>query len=514
MKSKPMFISLQLMPRPNIIALQLLLCFLTVSLACNRKTEPPTIADLPETSTNSTFNPDWKAATLKFASVTYGYVSKEMLIPLGTFNDIERIYEVLEVDSYYARITDGKNTGWVESSDLISFSPTIPPDSNEPGRSIHRWVGTKMTVINWDAELIFGHKIIGRLPVGESFFVSKGQDDWLFTEINGGGWVHLTDVQLFDSAVEYLTEKISADPTAENYNKRAVVYYRRGAIDRAIIEYTKAIELDSNAAYLYSNRGAAWGDIKNYDKAIADYTEMIRLDPNNATTFHNRGIVWFAQGNYEKAISDLTEAIHLKPNYPLAYTHRGIVWDEQREFEKAIADHTEAIRLDSNYAFAYKNRGDAWLDIQDYEKALADYNEALRLDPNYADAFVGRAEVMVAQNRVENAVEEFEIAFRVDPNNAECRGRLAWIFATTPKTFLVDGKRAVECAIQACELTDWIDDSHIGTLAAAYAARGKFDKALEFLDEAIEVNPHSHKETRDKMRAAFKARKRYIHKED
>ena len=40
----------------------------------------------------------------------------------------------------------------------------------------------------------------------------------------------------------------------------------------------------------YHNRGYFWKNKKEYDKAIKDYTKAIELDPEYAWPYNNRGI--------------------------------------------------------------------------------------------------------------------------------------------------------------------------------------------------------------------------------
>ncbi len=157
--------------------------------------------------------------------------------------------------------------------------------------------------------------------------------------------------------------------------------------------------------------------------------------------------------DYDKAITDCDEAIRLDPGFANAYGCRGLVWAGRSEFDKALADYTEAIRLNPRGGWVYENRGYAWENKKQFNKAIADYGEAIRLDPKGALAY--------------NAT--------------------AWIWATCPETKYRDGKKAVEAATHACELSQWRDAEHLGTLAAAYAEAGEFAKAIEFQVKAIKL---------------------------
>src|SRR5262249_6050794 len=152
-----------------------------------------------------------------------------------------------------------------------------------------------------------------------------------------------------------------------------------------------------------------------------------------------------------KAIADYNEAIRLDPKNVEAYSSKGLAWSKKKDHDRAMADYNEAIRLDANHAAAYRNRGFTWLSKKEYDKAIADYNEAIRLDPKYAGAYNGRA----------------------------------WLWATCPDAKFRDGKMAFESASQACQLTDWKEPNYIGTLSAAYAETGDFEKAATYQENAI-----------------------------
>jgi len=160
----------------------------------------------------------------------------------------------------------------------------------------------------------------------------------------------------------------------------------------------------------------------------ADFDQAIRLDPKDDAAYRSRGDAWRAKEEYDKAIADYGEAIRLDPKDDAAYHNRGLAWSAKGEYDKAIADYDEAIRLDPKYAGAYNNRGDTYRRKGAYDRAIADYDEAIRLKPKYAGAYNGRA----------------------------------WLWATCPDEKYRDGKKAVDSATRACELTDWKDANCLG----------------------------------------------------
>jgi tetratricopeptide (TPR) repeat protein len=60
----------------------------------------------------------------------------------------------------------------------------------------------------------------------------------------------------------------------------------------------------------YIDRGNAYVVKGEYDRAIADYTEAIELDPDY-TAYYNRGTTYLKKGELDRAISDYTNAIRL-----------------------------------------------------------------------------------------------------------------------------------------------------------------------------------------------------------
>lgn len=53
------------------------------------------------------------------------------------------------------------------------------------------------------------------------------------------------------------------------------------------------------------------GCTSGVDKAISNYTKAIEIYPEYASAYYNRGIVWFNKGAYGNASADFTKAIEI-----------------------------------------------------------------------------------------------------------------------------------------------------------------------------------------------------------
>jgi tetratricopeptide (TPR) repeat protein len=108
----------------------------------------------------------------------------------------------------------------------------------------------------------------------------------------------------------------------------------------------------------------------------------------------------------------------------------------------------------------------------------------------------------MAKGDRDGALEAYREALRVDPNYATAHNNLAWMLAVGPDR-VRDVKQALAHATRACELSGWARPNCLDTLAAAYAAAGDSDRAVEYEEKALsfpEYEEEDGKGGRDRLR--------------
>jgi len=119
----------------------------------------------------------------------------------------------------------------------------------------------------------------------------------------------------------------------EHYNFRVMTIVLIG-----VLFFLSVSSVYAETAEEYYNSGNAYYKQGKYDQAIVEYTKAIEINPNLAEVYNNRAGVYIHKGNYEQAILDCTKAIELKPNYAYAYNNRATAYYDNTEYADAWVD--------------------------------------------------------------------------------------------------------------------------------------------------------------------------------
>jgi cytochrome c-type biogenesis protein CcmH/NrfG len=118
--------------------------------------------------------------------------------------------------------------------------------------------------------------------------------------------------------------------------------------------------------------------------------------------------------------------------------------------------------------------------------AIAELREALARDPGHASAHTHLAGALAATGNIADAIAQYRMALNARPDLLEPLTSLAWILATSPESEVRQPAEAVRLAERAAALATENDVRVLDTLAAAYAARGDFDRAAATAERALQ----------------------------
>jgi len=99
------------------------------------------------------------------------------------------------------------------------------------------------------------------------------------------------------------------DPDLKAILDRGCSHRQQGEFDKAIADFTEAIECDPQLALAYPNRGYAYFATRQLDRAVADYNEAFRLDPKLVEAFSDIGLGTVKDPKLVEAVKNIKGAI-------------------------------------------------------------------------------------------------------------------------------------------------------------------------------------------------------------
>ena len=255
--------------------------------------------------------------------------------------------------------------------------------------------------------------------------------------------------------------------------------------DVAIGLFSKAIQLDTNYPNAYLARGRAYERDNQSKKALADMDQVLRLTPS-VYAYLLKGRILLKDKMVDKAIDSYSQAIRLDPLYFESYADRGHAYVVANDYNKAIADYNVALQIKTNSASIYNLRAYAYLAMGRTNDAIADYNKSIALEPGDAVVFTSVGLLYAQTGNYKAGIANCEKAINIDTNFSVGYNNLAWLLSVVPNASLRNGRLAVEYAQKAGELDKWNQPYLFGTLAAAYAEVGDFDKAVKLETKCIQ----------------------------
>jgi Flp pilus assembly protein TadD len=182
-------------------------------------------------------------------------------------------------------------------------------------------------------------------------------------------------------------------------------------------------------------------------------TRLIAREPTDSSLYVRRARAYDELGEWPKAAQDYAKAIELAPADSSLYVRRGRAYDERGEWPKAAQDYAKAIELGDRTESVWSRH--VWLRL-----AIGD-------DDGYRQSCT---RLLQQFGKTEN------------PNEANT---LAWTCVLAPDA-VADPMVPVQLAEKAVTSSPKTS-AYLNTLGAAHYRAGQYDRAIQRLNEAVQV---------------------------
>lgn len=203
---------------------------------------------------------------------------------------------------------------------------------------------------------------------------------------------------------------------SDAYYKRALAYTRYGQYENAIVDFTKAInmqgtvgiginsctssiDLPNESSTLISvcffERGLAKAKMSDIAGSISDFNHAIEIDSTNFNAYFNLGLMESRRRRRNQQnqsfsmqldrgteiryrdieVYYFSKVIYMNPFHVEAYLNRAIIFCERKEYARAIEDYSIALEIRTD-ASIYLARGIAYMLMGEPEKGCLDFSSA------------------------------------------------------------------------------------------------------------------------------------------
>jgi tetratricopeptide (TPR) repeat protein len=246
--------------------------------------------------------------------------------------------------------------------------------------------------------------------------------------------------------------------------------------------FRRALAVTEGNYLAHNSLGVALAQRGRLDEAHGHYAEAVRLNPRFAEAHANLGNALYRARDLARAEHHYREALRLRPDLPDAHNGLAGVLADAGKLEAATEHYRRALALRPEFPEAHLNLGNALRRLGRCGEATAEYRVVTRQRPDWADARFGLGICLAAAGDPAAGERELREALRLAPGWFPAAEALARLLATSPAG---DPEEAIRLAELARSRAGEEDARLLDTLAAAYAAAGRFSEAAEVARRAV-----------------------------
>ncbi len=254
--------------------------------------------------------------------------------------------------------------------------------------------------------------------------------------------------------------------------------------------YEKTLAVTENNFTIHYNYGVYLHEQGRYDEGIRHFKEAVRLCPELLTA---RQIILQAllkKNKFDEAVHSYTEALQERNDWPEMHKmYAGLGWAYEQKGDLVLAEtnYNKALKFKADYEYALNRLRDVLTQQGKLNESIEQLNAALQTSTNKADIYAKLGAAYDQFGQYDLAIQSWSKVVELDPSNIGAANNAAWLLATIGDESIQNTNKAIELAERVNELTGYENPGSLDTLAAAYAASGRFDDAVKTAEKAINL---------------------------
>ncbi|MBI3550524.1 MAG: tetratricopeptide repeat protein [Elusimicrobia bacterium] len=194
--------------------------------------------------------------------------------------------------------------------------------------------------------------------------------------------------------------------------------YNAGYFDKAILEYTKAMEIDGALSPAYEDRCAALLAQQSFEAAEQDCRRAVQLSPKDGRTHARLVTLLTLRKKNNEGVQAAVDAIKAAPKSAEVYIRAGNLRYFMKDVGRAQENYTMALSVDPNSSDAYNGIGLCLFAKGQYADSIESFSRAIALDDRNDRYFRNRAAAYVNRHDYANAASDYKnaLAANTDPD--------------------------------------------------------------------------------------------------
>jgi tetratricopeptide (TPR) repeat protein/mono/diheme cytochrome c family protein len=253
--------------------------------------------------------------------------------------------------------------------------------------------------------------------------------------------------------------------------------------------YEMMLRRDPQNVSLHNDAALLYLELSQPERAIAHFAAVARLRGDSAPAHFNLGTALLNGGRLDEAIGHLKRAVDLNHQYIAARINLANTLASLGRLAEAEGECREGLSLDPRNAVLVNNLGQIVLLRGRRAEAVQQFRRAASLDSRYAEPHYNLGRAAVDAGNLIDAAQELRRAVLLKPDWPDPQLELAVLLSAASDERVLDPRAAVQLAERAASLVGRDEVRSLDVLGMAYAAAGRFDRALESATLALKIAP-------------------------